>query len=128
MKEIFKPIPGYENLYEVSNLGNVKSLGNGNSNASKERLLKQNNDSNGYPQVKLYKDGKGKLFKVSRLVGIVFVANPKKKPEINHVDENKENNFYKNLEWSTRKENCNHGTRNKRIVKSRRNGESYALN
>lgn len=121
--EIWKPKKDYEGLYEVSNFGRVKSLGNGNSNNSKERLLKQYTTRNGYLHVYLSKNGKRKFFLVHRLVAETFLPNPNNLPEVNHKDENKENNRVDNLEWCTREYNNNHGTRNQRVAKANTNGK-----
>lgn len=110
----------YRGLYQVSNLGNVKSLGNGNSNNSKERILKAKKEKTGYLQVCLYKNRKRKMFYVHRLVAYMFLKNddPKHKTEVNHINENKENNSVSNLEWCTKEYNNNYGTRNERIAKT----------
>lgn len=106
MEEIWKDIEGYEGLYQVSNLGRVKSLGNGKSNNSKERIKKQTNtNTRGYLQVQLSKDGSKKMFLVHRLVASAFIPNPNDLETVNHKDENKENNSVKNLEWMTNKDN-----------------------
>ena len=117
MIEIFKDIEGYENLYQISNLGNVKSLGNGNSNNSKEKILKPTKDKKGYLTVDLYKDGKRKIYKVHRLVAKVFIENPNNLPQVNHKDEDKTNNAVENLEFCDAKYNINYGTRNEKISK-----------
>ena len=114
MKEIWKPIEGYENYYMVSNTGKVKSLGNGKSNNSKKRILKGGKDGNGYPYVNLWKEGKVKMHKIHRLVAQAFCKNPKGYTEVNHIDENKENNCAENLEWCSRSYNTNYGTRNQK--------------
>lgn len=110
----------YRGLYQVSNLGNIKSLGNGNSNNSKERILKAKKTKEGYFSVTLYENGKRKMFQVHRLVAHMFIENddPEHKTDVNHKDENKTNNSVSNLEWCTRKYNNNHGTRNKRAAKT----------
>ena len=112
MIEEWKDIKGYEGLYQVSNLGRVKSLKFG-----KERILKTGVDRYGYISVNLYKNNKRKLCKVHRLVAEAFIPNLENKPEVNHLDEDKTNNMVSNLEWCTRNENVNNGTRNKRISK-----------
>lgn len=94
--EIWKDIPDYPN-YQVSNLGNVKSLNY--NHTGKEGLLKQGKQKNGYLSVFLYKDVKGKTFYVHKLVAMVFLENPYNYPCVNHKDENKENNCLNNLEW-----------------------------
>ena len=114
MKEIYKDIKGYENLYQISNLGNVKSLGNGNSNNSKERILKPGNQKN-YKKVILSKNGNSKNFTVHRLVAEAFIPNPNNFPIINHKDENPSNNCVDNLEWCTTAYNNSYGNRVKKI-------------
>lgn len=114
MKEIFKDIEGYENLYQISDQGKVKALGNGGSNASKERILKPAKEKNGYMFVKLCKQGKQKNYYVHRLVASAFIENPNNHPEINHRDEDKTNNTITNLEWCTHFYNVNYGTRTER--------------
>jgi hypothetical protein len=117
--EIFKEIRGYEGLYAVSNYGRVKSLTrlvkskkkNQPTMVLKERILKQA-INNLYPAVKLYANGKGKVFKVHRLVALEFVANPKGKPEVNHKNLDKCDSRASNLEWCTHKENMEHAGKN----------------
>ena len=111
--EIWKDIPGYEGLYQVSNYGNVKSL-NYRGTKGKHKCLKQNTDKYGYKVVILANHGKYKSYKVHRLVASAFIENPNNYPQVNHLDENPANNNYLNLEWCTAKYNINYGTRNKR--------------
>ena len=113
----------YEGLYQVSNWGRVRSLGNGNSNNSKERILKTYIERCGYLKVKFYKNGEKKDCLVHRLVAETFLENPENKPEVNHIDENKENNRVDNLEWCDSNYNNNYGSRNERITKSNTNGK-----
>lgn len=114
--EIFKEIEGYSGLYAVSNYGRVKSLGNGNSNNSKERILKPAKNSDGYLVVGLYKEGKCKFYKIHRLVAQAFIPNPNNYPQVNHKDEDKTNNKVENLEWCTHFYNINYGTRNQKVA------------
>ena len=102
--EIFKDIEGYEGLYQVSNLGNIKSL-----HCNKEKIMKPTIRSNNYQYyfVGLLKDGKRKYFAVHRLVAIMFIPNPNNYEQVDHLDGNKLNNNVKNLEWVTPKENTN---------------------
>ena len=118
--EIWKPIKKYENLYQVSNFGNVKRIERVNSYGRKlkEKILIPCKDLDGYLRLPLTINGKSKTFKVHRLVAEAFVDNPKNKETVNHIDENKANNFYKNLEWLSRDENRNYGSRNKRAANS----------
>lgn len=105
MKEEWKPVIGYEGLYEVSNMGRVKSLkravwyNNGYYKTVPEKILKAWKNKDGYLQVGLHKDGKSKLYYVHRLAAEVFLDNPQNLPVINHRDENKSNNVVSNLEW-----------------------------
>ena len=121
--EIWKPKKDYEGLYEVSNLGRVKSLGNGKSINSKEGILKPGKIKQGYLQVTLCKNRKQKRFLVHRLVAEAFLPNPENLPFINHKDEDKTNNSVDNLEYCTREYNNNYGTRNERVAKANTNGK-----
>lgn len=123
MEEIWKDVIGYEGLYQVSNFGRVKSLGNGgskNSKFSSERILKQLN-RNGYFGVCFCKDGKKKIYLVHRLVATAFLPNPDNLPQVNHKDQCKTNNVCSNLEWCDCKYNINYGTHNKRMAESNTN-------
>ena len=117
--EEWRDIEGFEGKYQVSNMGRVKSLNY--NHTGKERILKAGKSNIGYLQVDLCKDGKGKSYKIHRLVAQAFIPNPENYNEINHVDENKENNRVENLEWCDRSYNCNYGTRNKKSAEKRRN-------
>ncbi len=115
--EVWKDVLGYEGLYQVSNKGNVRSVARKNSIGRKcgGRMLKPIPHTNGYPQVSLYKNGIAKTKKIHRLVVEAFIPNPNNLPEVNHLDEVKDNNELSNLEWCTREYNNNHGTRNERV-------------
>ncbi len=109
--EIWVPIKGYEGLYEVSNLGRVKSLDKlrnfryvGFKNPLKGKLIK-GFDAHGYRRVSLCKNGKYKKIYIHVLVARAFIPNPENKPEVNHKDGIKINNRELNLEWNTNKEN-----------------------
>ena len=105
--EIWKDVKGYEGLYQVSNLGRIKSLGNLQNR--KEKLLKIN-IRNGYCTTYLYKNNKKKSFLCHRLVAEAFISNPDNLPQVNHKDENKLNNCVENLEWCTAKYNVNYSS------------------
>lgn len=126
MQEIWKDIKGYEGLYQVSNLGRVKSVEritkrfNGHKICEyneKEKILKHNLNKKSYATIGLCKDGKERKYKVHRLVAETFIPNPDNLPQINHKDENKLNNNVNNLEFCTNIYNANYGTRNKNIVR-----------
>ena len=119
-EEVWRDVKGYEGLYQVSNMGRVKSLGRKDrfGRVIKERILEPAVTHNGYLRVGLHVDGKRKMLRVHRLVCEAFHENPDNKSEVNHVNENKTDNRACNLEWSTRTENCNHGSRNERVAKA----------
>ncbi|MDN6899557.1 NUMOD4 domain-containing protein [Oenococcus sicerae] len=116
--EIWKDIKGYEGLYQLSNLGRVKSLDkiSNNGHHLKKKMLKPIEDEYGYMHVILYKKNTKKIFRTHRLVAQEFISNPLSLPQINHKDERKSNNCVSNLEWVTVKQNMNYGTRNKRAI------------
>ena len=100
-EEIWKDVPGHEGLYQVSNLGRVKSLRFG-----KERILKPTPDKDGYYQVDLWKGGEGKTNKIHRLVMLAFVG--ESDLEVNHINGIKTDNRLENLEYCTPSENIQH--------------------
>lgn len=114
MTEIFKDISGYEGSYQVSNLGNVKSLPKSDGNGNKERLLKQElvkGSATAYHRVTLSKNGSTKRFQTHRLVAQTFIPNPYNKPIVNHIDNNGQNNCVTNLEWCSASENMKHSAK-----------------
>lgn len=112
IEEIWKDIKGYEGLYQVSNLGRVKSF-----KGVSERILKPQFDNKGYTHVHLCKNSRRTQVTVHRLVAEAFIQNKENKPQVNHIDEDKTNNMVSNLEWMTANENNNHGTRTARTLK-----------
>lgn len=120
--EVWKPVIGFEGLYEVSSEGRVRSLGFWMNNRwgtqwwKPGRILKPGVDGGGYLMVDLQKDGVRYNKKVHRLVAEAFIPNPDNKPQINHLDENPKNNNINNLEWVTQKENNNYGNHNKKRI------------
>ena len=115
--EIWKDIEGYAGLYQVSNLGRVKSLKV--SKIKSERIRKSYQQSSGYISIVLCKNGKVTNHKIHRLVANAFIDNPDNLPEINHKDEDKTNNCVDNLEWCDSSYNKNYGTRTEKFIRSR---------
>ncbi len=98
--EEWKDIPGYNGDYQSSTLGNVR---NKSGKILKQRINKHRSN---YKLIRFY--GKSPFLKVHRLIALTFIPNPNNKPEVNHINGNKEDNNIQNLEWVTRKENVNH--------------------
>jgi hypothetical protein len=121
MKEtntVWKPVVGYEGLYEVSIYGEIKSIKTG-------KLLKPRL-STGYAMVALWNNGLRKDLKIHRLVAIAYIKNPMNKPQVNHIDGNKLNNELSNLEWVTNSENLKHAYKNGLITISNRKRQIIA--
>ena len=106
MIEEWKDIIGYEGLYQISNKGRVKSLGN--KFKRKEKILSLNQNPEGYVNVGLHKNGINKKYSVHRLVANAFINNPYNKKQVNHINGIKNDNSINNLEWCTNKENMEH--------------------
>lgn len=123
MNEIWKPVKGYEGLYEVSNLGNVKSLDRFVINHKNKKqfypskTLKKSKRKNGYLSVILSKNNIQKNLSVHRLVAISFIPNNQNKKCVNHIDSDRSNNVLSNLEWTTHKENRMHGIEKGNVFK-----------
>lgn len=123
-EEIWRKVKGFEDYYEVSNTGKVRSISReikrGNKGnyfqEGKELTISQNNK--GYCIAKLWVNGKGKKYFVHRLVAEAFIDNPNKYPVINHKDENPLNNNVENLEWCSYSYNNSYGTKPERVRKA----------
>jgi hypothetical protein len=113
-EEIWKDVVGYEGMYQVSNLGNVKSLSRivkyqeNHSGLRKERILKQNLTKSGYVHVVICINKLNKTVKVHRLVALAFIQNTENKHSVNHINGIKYDNRVENLEWVTHSENIIH--------------------
>lgn len=149
--EIWKPVVGYEGLYEVSSYGRVRSLDRATSYISrtqegkeyatthtyKGKLREQHDSQNGYKAITLRVDGKNRTCRVHRLVAEAFIPNPNNYPVVNHKDEDKTNNMIwvnedgsidynkSNLEWCTQKYNINYGTTIIRRKSTRNQNKSH---
>lgn len=103
MEEFWKDVKGFEGVYQVSNLGRVKSV-------RRNIILKNSIARNGYKRVLLCTNNIQKNYYIHRLVAMAFIPNPNNYPIVNHKDENPQNNSVGNLEWCTQKYNINYGT------------------
>ena len=97
---IWRPIVGYEGLYDISNAGEVRNF--------RGRILRPQKCTNHYRECTLWRDKAPKRFLIHRLVAMAFHPNPLGKPDVNHKDLDRANNAASNLEWATEKENMRH--------------------
>lgn len=130
--EIWKDIPEFDGLYQISNYGRVKSTqrlvikSNGKENPVQERILRPFINK-GYVYATLSKNGKQPNLKVHRLVATAFIKNPDNFPDVNHKNENKKDNRACNLEWCTKEYNFLYGTRRERVKHSMRNQHGLSI-
>ena len=126
MTEIWKDVVGYKGLYQVSNLGRVKSLPKiAGFRKQDEKQSAIFVDRHGYCKVNLYKNNTHKQCYVHILVATAFLPNNDNKPQVNHIDGDKCNNCTENLEWCTAKENVIHSY--KTGLKFGKNGENHPM-
>ena len=135
-EEIWKDVPGWEGLYQVSNLGRVKALPksyticNSSVVTTQERFLKLRYMPDGYVRIELNNNGIAKEYPVHRLVALAFIDNPENKPHVDHINTIRDDNRVENLRWVTVKENAaNPITRQRRLEVAARHpvGEANAL-
>lgn len=100
--EEWKDVKGYEGLYQISNLGRIRSL-----IGSESRILKPHINGKGYRRIGIYKDGIRKRYDIHRLVAIAFIPNPENKECVDHINTIRTDNRVENLRWVTFKENMN---------------------
>jgi len=131
-EEIWKDIEGYEGIYKISSLGNVKTLSRHYYNGEygnvkmfmEEKIRTPIKHPSGYLTMILCKNGVKKRYTIHRIVALNFIPNPDNKRCVNHIDGKKDNNAVSNLEWCTHKENNSHAIENKlrRFAHNRWNG------
>lgn len=115
MYEEWKEVYAFDILFEVSNLGRIRTKYHGKQGYKKEyRYIEPLDNGKGYLRINIKRNGNQKTVYIHRLVAEAFVPNPDGFVEINHKDENKKNNSADNLEWCTHLYNCHYGTRNER--------------
>lgn len=123
--EQWKDIPGYEGFYQVSDLGNVRSVDHyvnskcGSTALKRGRIISQKKNIYGYMEVHLSKCGKSSSMKVHRLVTSAFIPNPDNLPYVNHKNEVKTDNRVDNLEWCDSSYNTNYGTGKSRTIQTK---------
>lgn len=132
MKEIWKPISEYDFLYEISNMGRVRSLKKWDVNSKSfipcMNILKPTDNGNGYLIIGLRKGGKRKNYYIHRLVAQEFLSNDRNLKCVNHIDYDKRNNTVENLEWCTQLDNVRHSSehmKHKKGITHSNTGEKY---
>ena len=133
MQEIWKPVVGYEEYYQISNKGRLKRIAFYHTNWKKEKqLLKRNkilktSNEKGYEKIKLVADNKKRIAYIHRLVAEAFIPNPMNYKEVNHIDNNPSNNNVENLEWCDRKYNLQYMVKHQEQVRDRHERRIEAL-
>jgi len=110
-QEVWADVKGYEGIYKVSTLGNVKRVGSFrgvNKSYLNGYYLTPVDNGKGYFRIKLTVNNKSKRVMLHRIIAEAFIPNVNNKPVVNHLDGNKKNNDISNLQWCTQRENCIH--------------------
>jgi len=115
--EIWKNVDGYNGLYQISSMGNVKNTKTGKN-------LKPSKNGGGYLFVQLFNNNIGKYYRVHRLVAEAFISNPENKPCVDHINTDKTDNRAENLRWCTHKENCNNPLTKQHNSKSKKGNKN----
>lgn len=117
MTEFWKDIEGYEGLYQISNMGRIKSLPKiCGVRSSKEKIIRTFRNHSGYELATLCKDGNQKHFQVHRLVATTFIPNNDSKPQVDHINRIRNDNRVLNLRWVTNKENSRNSSTNNLVT------------
>jgi hypothetical protein len=130
-EEIWKDIPGYEGIYQASNLGRIKSLSktvnisNGKKRNVLEKLFNLRTNNYGYNVVTMYLNGKMQSKRSNRVIALTFIPNPENKPYVNHINGIKNDDRVVNLEWCTAKENSIHAVKKGLLKNSSGIGEDH---
>lgn len=127
VEEVWRDVFGYEGMYQVSSKGRIMSLSReipakgGAYRITNNRVLSASVGKNGYKKIVLSDNNVKKTFLIHRLVAKAFIPNPNEYSLVNHIDENKENNECKNLEWCNYSYNATHGNAMRKMINSRLN-------
>jgi hypothetical protein len=124
MEEIWKDVPLYEGIYQVSNTGKLKSFHGNVAKNSNGFIIREKPDKDGYRRCVLYGNKIKLAVEIHRLVAMMFIPNPENKPCINHKDFNRSNCSVDNLEWVTDKENTKYSRENL-FMNNQRRGEIH---
>lgn len=122
MKEIWKPVPQWEDLYQVSDLGRVASLGGRVGSSTLRKILIPRKKKDGYSMFRVSRNGKQSELNLHRTVAKIFIPNPDNKKEVNHKNGIRDDNRVKNLEWVTPRENQRHAIARRGDWRKGRNG------